>query len=447
MKLTCIDIDQNGYGIAKSGSEVISVYNFVPGEISLVKLLYRKSSIWKGIKIRNFIGSDNRQDPPCNYSSECGGCTIQHLTYQAQIKYKYKNLCEVMKRIGKVDINPNPVLFDTGLSFGYRNRAILPISRDVEGLIRMGYYKVNSHIIVPIDSCNVLDNRINEKILIIKKDIEKTNISASPDNMKQKGLRHIAIRIAPKSGEILITLVSSLYDPKVYKALAQKWYRAWDSVVGVTLNINQTSGNKIFGSKSLALVGRNNIVEQFFGLNFTINSLSFFQINYSQAERVANLLVNWAHKNCRELKVIDAYCGIGTFSLPLASIGFQVIGIEVSKECIQNANENLILNSISNCRFIYGSVDCYLDQYLDNDSLLLLDPPRKGLDRSVINIILDKRPRRIAYLSCSPGTLARDLELLVNSSTLYKIDFVQPFDFFPQTTHLECLVFLSTTNS
>ncbi|MEO1340463.1 MAG: 23S rRNA (uracil(1939)-C(5))-methyltransferase RlmD, partial [Cyanobacteria bacterium J06635_13] len=256
----------------------------------------------------------------------------------------------------------------------------------------------------------------------------------------QGKLRHLSLRIGQNTGEILLTLVTT--DPQLaeIEAQAQLWMERYPELVGVCLNLNRDRTNAILGQTTYTILGKPYLREMFAGVELHIAADTFFQVNTSAAELLLESILQQLALTGSET-VVDAYCGVGTFTLPIAKQVKQAIGIELSTTSIEQANANAALNQISNVTFYAGKVRDWLPEITANPDLLLLDPPRKGCDQQVIDAILRLQPARIAYISCKPATIARDIRLLCDSGK-YRLGVVQPADFFPQTTHVECCALL-----
>ncbi len=440
----CRDIDSRGYGISVWNHWVLVTPNLIPGETAYVKVEYKSGSRWITTLQNRVYDSLDRREPPCKYFGECGSCSIQHISDDRQWNLKINTLRETIARLAGLKIPINLIDDFSNNSFHYRNRAIIPIRLNNKSLI-FGYYKANSHEIVEIDSCNVLDLRVSNLISCIKSDIERFLLLSKDNQVAIRNLRHISFRLSLTYENILITFVSNNNDTYILYKLANQIYSNYEIVAGITLNVQPNNTNKIFGDTNLTLLGDDYIDEIFFDLRFRIKSTTFFQINPSVAENVVSYIVEYFSNDTNCTHLIDAYCGVGAISLPLTNSGFKVIGIELNKESINLAKYNARTNNLDKVEFYNGNVSELLDCFLVESSGLILDPPRKGVDDLVVNTILNKLPKSIAYLSCNPSTLARDLSLLTKTNK-YRIHKIIPFDFFPQTTHIECLTFLNRIN-
>jgi 23S rRNA (uracil1939-C5)-methyltransferase len=299
-----------------------------------------------------------------------------------------------------------------------------------------------------LNHCPVLDPRLDQLIEPIKQDLDSTGWAADHDLIHAKGLRHLGLRLGHHSGEVLITLISSHDRYPGLLELAEEWMDRWNMVKGVCLNLQPKPNNLVLGAQTFLVAGSDTIAEEFCGIHLQLSSTTFFQINTPQAERIVHVLCDWLKTELGEGTVVDAYCGIGTISLPLAAQGFEVIGLELHQGSVDQALLNAMRNNLSKgCRFRAGDVVDLLESALFGADALVLDPPRRGLDARVIQTILDNPPKRLAYLSCDPATQARDLKLLMQPAGPYRLKKHQPIDFFPQTTHLESLALLERVNS
>jgi 23S rRNA (uracil1939-C5)-methyltransferase len=324
---------------------------------------------------------------------------------------------------------------------GYRNRAVIPLERTGDGHLKAGYYRRGSHRIVNMNHCPVLDPRLDALIAPLKTDLEATDWEIDRHLSGGGGLRHLALRIGHHSGEILITLIASHDAFDGLKAQADTWMARWPQVVGVLLNIQDQPGNVLFGPQTRVIAGREWLSERFCSLRLQLGCDTFFQVNTPQAERVVGLLLEaLPQQGCQ---LVDAYCGVGTFALPLAAAGHRVVGLELHRGAVELALCNAQLNGLADqARFQQGPVAEHLRAHLPLADAVLVDPPRKGLEQPVRQALLEQPVPQLLYLSCDPATLARDLGALVEGP--YQLEAVQPLDFFPNTSHSECLAVLSS---
>ena len=436
------DLDQQGRGLARWNGWVITVPQLLPGEEAKVKVQQRQRKMWLARRVATISSSPDARRPPCILASDCGGCSLQHLSVDAQNSWKQQRLANTLSRIGQLDPDVNALVSPDRESLGYRNRALIPIRRDGRK-VRLGYYKRGSHRIVNLNHCPVLDPRLDALIEPIKRDLEATSWPMDSDLQGEPGLRHLGLRIGVRTGEILITLISATESLQAVDVLSAAWMQRWPQLKGVTINLQPKRSNAVFGDRTICLQGQDAIEERFCGLSLELGTTTFFQVNTPRAERVVEQIRDWITRSEPSQRLIDAYCGIGTIALPLAAAGHRVTGLEISSASVRHAERNAARNRLKHTRFMSGDVARHLRELLPNHDALVVDPPRKGLDPAVLAMVLDHPPRRLVYLSCDPATLARDLRQLAGDSGPYRIEQVQPMDFFPQTSHLECLVLMS----
>ena len=439
------DLNHQGLGLARWQGWVVIVPQLLPGEEAQVQLLQRKKSQWFARHLKTLVAGPGARKSPCILAQDCGGCSLQHLEDSLQAEWKRTRLEQTLRRIGGIDIqSPAPINNDLD-HLGYRNRALIPLLRR-EDQLRLGYYRRGSHRIVNLNRCPVLDPRIDALIKPLKQDLEASGWPADADLHGEPGLRHLGLRVGVRTGELLITLVSATAELNGVKTLAEEWMNRWPALAGVTLNLQPRRSNTVLGAITHTLAGRDCISERFCDLQLLLGTTTFFQVNTDRAEQIVIVLRDWLLQlgDCKRL--IDAYCGIGTISLPIAAAGIGVVGLEINPASVQQARQNAALNGISEASFEAGDVALLLGDYLRDHDALVVDPPRKGLTPDVLDAILNCPPKSLAYLSCDSATLARDIKRLVSDNGPYTIDRIQPVDFFPQTTHLECLVLMKRIN-
>ncbi len=429
------DLDRQGRGIARHGTQVLFVEGCLPGDRAEVRLLPRRRGHTSAQLLRLLQPSPERRRPPCILADHCGGCSLQPFSPRGQQHWKQELVRQTLLRIGGLDVPLQPLLAAPA-ELGYRNRAIIPLERSADGRLRAGFYRRGSHQIVNMNRCPVLDPRLDALIAPLKAELEATDWPVDRHGSDGGGLRHLALRVGHHTGELLITLIASHGDLDGLEDQAKAWMARWPDLVGVTLNLQPRHTNLLFGSQTHTLAGRDWLHERFADLVLQINGDTFFQVHTSQAERLVPLL-EAALPAPRGL-LVDAYCGIGTYSLPLARLGWQVLGLEQHPGAVVLAERNALLNGLSErCRFQTADVVEALEPVLPHAQALLLDPPRKGLDPRVLAAIAACPPPQLLYLSCDPATLARDLRQLCADG--YRLSAVQPVDFFPNTTHVETL--------
>ena len=440
VELEITDLNTSGDGVGRHEGKVVFVPNTVTGDRLNAKIIQSKAKFARG-KIQNFLtSSQHRIRPQCIVADKCGGCQWQHIDPEYQRQVKRQQVIQAFARIGDFEnVLVQPMLHTSNV-LNYRNKSTYPLARSETGQVQAGYYRQGSHRLVNLNQCPVQDERLHPLLKEIKQDIQQRGWSIYDETNHQGKLRHLSLRIGSNTGEMLLTLITTSEKLAGIKEQAQFWLDKYPKLVGVCLNINRDRTNAILGKITYAVVGKPHLREIFAGVELHIAPDTFFQINTHAAELLFDEIVTRLNLTGRE-NIVDAYCGIGTFSLPLAKKVKQVAGIEVSAASIEQARNNAALNNINNVSFYAGKVKDCIERIDFKPDILLLDPPRKGCDLQVIKSILTIQPKYIVYISCKPATLARDIKLFCQSN-IYRIDCIQPADFFPQTTHVESYVVL-----
>ena len=332
-----------------------------------------------------------------------------------------------------------PLLFNEA-TLGYRNKATYPLGYSATGKVQAGYYRRHSHQLINLNQCPIQDSRLNPLLAEVKEDIAAQGWTIYNETTHQGQLRHLALRIGKHTGEMLLTLVSTDWHLPALSQQAQAWRERYPQLVGVCLNYNPSRTNTIFGSETRSISGQPYLREIFAGVELYLRPDTFFQVNTEAAESLLAVITDYLDLGGEEI-LLDAYCGVGTFALPLAKQVQQAIGIEVHAASIAQAQLNAQHNDITNVNWITSKVETALPQLEVTPDIVLLDPPRQGCNPAVIEALRNIQPPRLVYISCQPATLARDLKRLCDESG-YHLAFVQPADFFPQTAHVECAAFL-----
>ncbi|MDJ0600869.1 MAG: 23S rRNA (uracil(1939)-C(5))-methyltransferase RlmD [Crocosphaera sp.] len=440
VELDIIDLAHSGDGVGKLDGKAIFVPDTVTGDRIVARLTHVKKQYAYG-KLQEIISpSPHRIRPSCIVADKCGGCQWQHIAIDYQLTAKENQVIQALKRIGGFDNPPVLPILSSPNSLGYRNKATYPLKRSTTGTVQAGYYQRNTHQIINLNQCPIQDPRLNPILAQVKQDIQGQGWSIYNEKTGKGKLRHLGLRIGKRTGEILLTLVSSSKNLTNFQEQAEIWLNRYPELVGVSINYNPHQGNKIFGEETFHQMGRLYLTETLAQLNFQLSSDTFFQVNTEAAEVLLNVLLE---KLCLtgEESLIDAYCGVGTFTLPLATKVAQAVGIESNKNSIEQARNNAKINNINNVKFYPGTVEEILPFLNLFPDIVVLDPPRKGCDCSVIDTLQKIHPSLIIYISCQPSTLARDLEKLCQQER-YTVEWIQPVDFFPQTAHVESMALI-----
>ncbi|KGF71929.1 RNA methyltransferase [Neosynechococcus sphagnicola sy1] len=440
LELTIDDLADQGEGVGRWQQRVVFVPDTVIGDRVAVRLIYVKPQYAHGRLLQILEPSPHRVRPACFVADKCGGCQWQQVEYDLQLTIKRNLVIQALERIGGFSSPPvDPMLAATD-PLGYRNKATYPLGLSATRQVQAGYYQRGSHQLINLNQCPVQDGRLNPLLAAIKLDIQQRGWSIYDESTHTGTLRHLSLRIGRRTGEVLLTLVAKTADLPDLELQAQEWLHRYPQVVGVALNLNPAATNTIFGRQTQAIAGRIWLGEEFAGLKFQIQPTTFFQVFTEQAERLLGVILQQLHLQGDEL-LVDAYCGIGTLTLPLATEVRQAIGLEVQPEAVAQAEKNAALNRLTNVTFQTGTVEEQLPALIQPPDIVVLDPPRKGCDRSVLATLQQIQPHQIVYVSCNPATLARDLKILCEDGR-YQLQRVQPADFFPQTSHVEAAAFL-----
>lgn len=435
-----VDIMDNGFegeGIAKIDNFTIFIPNTIKGErvrIMIVKVL---SSHAFGKLIEILKASPVRETEDCQTYKRCGGCQLRHIKYEETLKIKQNAVQSLVNKTLKQKIEVEETL---GMEnpYYYRNKAQYPLGINKEGKPVMGVFANRTHEIIPIQNCLIQNKQAEEVAKFIFDFIVKNKVSIY-DEKKQKGLmRHIVTKIGIKTEEIMCILVINGNQIPQEKELINQVIMHFPNVKTIVKNINKQNTNVILGKENIPIYGDGFIKDKLGEFVFKISPLSFYQVNPIQAQRLYQIGVDAAQITKQDI-VFDLYCGIGTISLFMAPFAKSVYGIELVEEAVYAARENALINKIDNAQFIAGDVEKILDDLINKQKIIpdivMVDPPRKGLDRRSIDNILRISPKRLVYISCNPATLVRDLSALEG---LYEIKRLKPVDMFPFTSHVEC---------
>ncbi|WMJ20346.1 23S rRNA (uracil(1939)-C(5))-methyltransferase RlmD [Geobacillus kaustophilus] len=432
------DLTHDGLGVAKVDGFPLFVKNALPGERANVKVVKVKKGYGYGRLIELYEPSPDRIEPPCPVYRQCGGCQLQHLSYEGQLKAKEKQVKEVLARIGKLDgVTVHPVI---GMKnpWRYRNKAQVPVGEREGGLVA-GFYKERSHEIIDMDACLIQQEMNDAVVQTVKKICEKYKVPAYNEVAHKGVLRHIMARYGAVTKEVMVVLITRTEELPHKKKIVQEIIDSVPNVKSIIQNINPKKTNVIMGDETKVLWGAEYIYDYIGDIKFAISARSFYQVNPEQTKVLYEKALEYAQLTGEET-VIDAYCGIGTISLFLAKKAKKVYGVEVVPEAIEDAKRNAELNGITNVEFAVGEAEAVIPKWYEQGiraDCIVVDPPRKGCDETLLQTIIAMKPKRVVYVSCNPATLARDLRILEDGG--YQTIEVQPVDMFPHTAHVECV--------
>lgn len=439
-----VDIIDNGFegeGIAKIDGYAIFIPGAIKGEkvkILIVKVL-TSHAYGKIIEIIN--PSENRIEADCKSYKRCGGCNLRHINYNQTLKLK-QNI--VQNLVNKGLKNKITVKEMVGMEnpLHYRNKAQYPLGIDKQNNPVIGVFARRSHEIIPMKNCFIQNENAQGVAKFIFEFIKKNNISIYNEKTGKGLFRHIVIKTGIKTKQIMCILVINGRKIEKQDKLVQELTSKFKNIKSIVKNINTKNTNVIMGSKNITIYGEDYIEDILGKYTFKISPLSFYQVNPIQAEKLYNIGIKEA-KITKEDIVFDLYCGIGTISIFMAEYAKKVYGVEIVEDAIKDAKQNAKINNVQNVEFIAGDTKVVLDDLINDKkiipNIIMVDPPRKGLDDTTIQNILKIKPNRCIYISCNPATLIRDLAKFEDE---YQIKQIQPVDMFPFTSSIEAIAVL-----
>ncbi len=445
LELDVIDINNLGCGVARHDGKVVFIKGAVTGD-KIRALVIKDNKSYAVARLEEVIApSPFRMDGDfCHAALSCGGCVYRHITYEHEKEIKYNHVRSAFAKAGLGDVVILPVM-STGKIYGYRNKGQYPVCSTKSGM-RSGFYASKTHNIVAVDNCAIQCPEFAHITRRVCELCDKFGISAYDEGTGNGLLRHIYLRVAEKTGEMMLCLVvNGSYLPceaELTRELAQDFPR----LVSIMLNKNTENTNVVLGKEYRVLFGKDHIEDILCGLRFRISADSFYQINRDGAELLYGIAASLAGLTGKET-VADLYCGTGTIGLSMADRAQKLVGIEIVGAAVECAKQNAEYNGISNAEFFCGDassaqtiLDCTKGKCPD---VVILDPPRKGSTTELVDCLARLGVPKIVYVSCDPTTLARDCAWFKNAG--YEIGNVQPVDMFPRTGHVESVVCLTCT--
>ncbi len=438
--VTVEDLTHDGNGVAKVDGYPLFIQGALPEETVEIHVLKTLKNYGFAKVVDIIQPSADRIEAPCIYFDQCGGCQLQHLSYEGQLKWKRKMVENVMKRLGKIDAPVHPV---KGMEnpWTYRNKAQIPFAQGEEAAIA-GFYKTKSHTIVDMERCLIQTGEADAILGGLKRELTKLGIEPYHEMTHSGQLRHVVVRKGRATNEVMVVLVTKSRKLPQKEAAIDVIKRLVPNVASIVQNVNGEKTNVIFGDITITLWGKETIEDRIGDVRFEISARSFYQVNPEQTEVLYKQALDYAQLEGNE-RVIDAYCGIGSISLFLAQKAGFVMGVEIVPQAIEDAKRNAELNGFTNTYFEAGAAEDVIPRWYKEGKeadVLVVDPPRKGCDEALLNTIIEQKPKRVVYVSCNPATLARDLRILEDGG--YKTQEIQPVDMFPHTTHCEAVAWL-----
>ena len=440
IELDVTDVNNLGNGVGRVDSRVVFIRGAVSGERVKAKVIKTNKSFAVAKLIEVLTPSEHRLDKEfCQAPLSCGGCVYRHITYEHELLLKRGYVKAAFAKAGIGDATVLPVL-STGKTEGYRNKAQYPVARNRNGIFA-GFYASKTHSVLPVGNCSIQNKSFSDIVKAVCEFADANGWSVYDEESGKGLLRHIYLRAGQKTGEIMLCLViNGERLPKEDSFVAYIVGR-FNDIVSLMINKNTRSTNVVLGNEYRTLYGKDGIEDELCGLSFFISPDSFYQVNREGAEMLYTKAAQMADFSGTEV-IMDLYCGTGTIGLSMAQRVKSVCGVEIVESAVECARENARRNGIDNARFVCadaGDKQTILDA-LDGarPDAVIIDPPRKGSTKELVNCLAELEVDKIVYISCDPDTLARDAVWFKERG--YHMGEVQPVDMFPRTGHVECVV-------
>ncbi len=435
--LTIKRLGINGEGVGYFKRQVVFVPGALPGEeiVAEATKVNPKFAEAKIKKIRK--KSEYRVQPPCPVYDECGGCQLQHLRYDQQLKEKRDIIIQALERHTKLNPEKLSIKETIGMEdpWNYRNKSQFQVGQK-DGKVLAGLYGMNSHRLINIEHCAVQHPQTTKATETVKRILQDLRIPIYNERNRKGLVRTIVARVGIQTGELQIVLITTQKELPKKDIIIEKIKSELPEVKSIIQNVNGEKTSLIFGQETMNLDGRDFIQETLGDLQFELSARTFFQLNPEQTVKLYNEVKRAAALTGKE-KVADAYCGVGTIGLWVADQAAEIRGMDIIRESIEDAKKNAARHGIKHAKYVVGKAEEWLPKWTKDGwkpDVIIVDPPRTGLDQQLLRTILKVQPKKVVYVSCNPSTLAKDISVL---STKYKVKGIQPVDMFPQTAHVE----------
>ncbi len=440
-------LNSEGLGLAKFNDFVVFIKDACPDDVLKCKITDLKKNYAVAEIVEIVSPSKFRVTPKCKLQKVCGGCSLQHISYNEQLKFKKVMVEDTLYSILKEKIEVKfPIT--SGDNYNYRYKIQYPVrSKKGQTRILAGYFKPASHELVNIKYCPIQPTICDDIIEFIKTEAEKLSISGYEEQAHSGILRQILLRVSELNGDILVLLVLNTSYPldDIYKteieALSSLLMAKFSQIKGVSINFNNSKTNVILGEQNQLISGQNYIIEKLCGKEFKISGETFFQVNPKCADLMFKYIKDYIQSNYSMPTLFDAYAGIAAFGIVLSDICSSVTSVELNKSSVLKAQETIKMYDIKNVEVVASDTLKYIDKCKKTFDITILDPPRKGCDEAFLSKVLKLTNKTIIYVSCNPKSLARDLKFLLNNGA--KLISIQSFDMFPNTPHVENVAVIS----
>lgn len=430
-----------GAGVARVENQVVFVRGAIRGERCVVRLLKVGKTAAYGKVERLLEQSPERREPDCLYFGKCGGCAFWHMSYEEELEAKRLRVEDALRRIGGQNVAVS-VIIGSDNTESYRNKAQYPVSQDEEGRAVTGFYRARSHDVIPVARCLIQSPMADEAAAAVREWMDEFSVPAYDERTGEGLVRHVYVRTAGGTGQTLVCLVAAASRLPRETELVERIRARCPDTAGVVLSSHFQQSNVVMGQKERVLWGAGSMEDTLLGLRFRISPRSFYQVNRIQAERLYTKAIEAAGLNGSQT-VLDLYCGTGTITLAMARHAKKAVGAEIVEQAVTDARENAARNGIQNTEFVCGDAGEMSRRFREQGGrpdVIVVDPPRKGLDEGVIREILQMAPDRLVYVSCDPATLARDVKLFCAGG--FRLSDVCAVDMFPRTAHCESICLL-----
>ena len=435
-------ISSDGFGIGKIDGFCVFVPMTDIGEVveALIIKVTKSFAVGKLMNIK--VPSVYRVDCDCDVYSKCGGCCFRHISYLRELELKKQFVQSNVKRIGKLNLDVSDIIPSVN-EFGYRNKAQYPVRRNSNGEIEIGFFANHSHRVIDSSDCLLQPKIFSDIISVLKDFLARVNYSVYDEKSGSGILRHIFLRLAEKNDEVMVCFIINKdkleYQSEIIDLLTERF----SQIKTICVSVNKRRDNVIMGNSSYSIYGSGYITDILCGVKFCISPLSFYQVNRATAQVLYEKAMELADLNENDI-LLDLYCGIGTIGLSMANRVKKLYGVEIVPQAIEDAKKNAKLNGIENAEFFCADAKEMAVKFAKeglSPSVVVVDPPRKGCDKAVIEAIRDMAPQRVVMISCDSATMARDCNVFEEFG--YKVKSITPVDMFPRTRHCEVICLLS----
>ena len=433
----------NGEGIGYYKKQAVFIPGTLVGEEVVATCTRVAGGYAEAELVRVKKKSRHRCQPACEVYGQCGGCQLQHMTYPEQLRIKRDAIWQAVERYTNLDPEELDIRPTMGMDnpYNYRNRAQMPVGYDEDGVM-VGFYSMNSRELVNVTDCEVQYEEINKVVNHAVDLLDDYKVFAYAPKTKKGTARHIVVRRGYRTGEIQVTFVLANKDFKKMYSLALDLMKYCPEVKSVYVNYNSDDTHEIFGPDMIKVAGEDFITNRLGKFKFNLSPRAFYQLNPEQTVKLYNQ-VKYAASLTGTEKVVDAYCGVGTIGQWVADQASEVRGVDITRAAIIDAKANAKLNNIDNTYYAVGKAESIVPKWANEGfkpDVVIVDPPRTGMGPELIEMLKRVQPKRIVYVSCNPSTLAKNLKELTKK---YRVDYIQPIDMFPQTSHVEAVVRLT----